>query len=81
MATNARMIRMFTSMAVGERRTLLNMAIPLSVKAKGRYFMFDPRPLFMVTNCDLEEERVSFKIANCDLEESASSFVNWNNRH
>ena len=48
------MIPLFISMAVGELRTLLSIATPNSVKAKGAYFMLDPLPLFKITICDLE---------------------------
>jgi hypothetical protein len=51
-------------MARGLFRTLAAWMAPCSVKAKGRYLMFWPRPVF--------------KVANCDLERSASSGVSWN---
>jgi hypothetical protein len=48
------MIFLFISIAVSEFNTLLSMATPSSVNAKGKYFMLLPLPLFKVTICDLE---------------------------
>ena len=50
---NARIIRIFTSMALSERRTLLSIATPFSVKAYGIY-LEPPLPPFEVTICDLK---------------------------
>ena len=61
-AENARMIRIFTSIAVLDLKTPLSIAMPFSVKTYGRYFTFDPRPSFKVPNWHLEH----------------SSFESWN---
>lgn len=73
MAVNARIIWMFTSIAVCERNTLLSIAIPVSVKTYGRYLMVCPLAVFKVTFCDFEGmARLSmitfcvFKVAKCD---------------
>ena len=52
MATNARIIRIFTSTAIPDFNTLLNIAMPPSVKAYGRYLV-PPLP-FEVAICDLK---------------------------
>ena len=87
-ALNARMIWILVAIAIGERRTLLSMAMPFSVKAYGSF----RAPILMeldiancdfhfsssskVANCDLEESPLD--IANCDFQSSNSSFVSWN---
>lgn len=54
MAVKALIMRIFTSIAVSDFNTLLSIATPFSVKAKGIYFIFCPRPAFKVAICDLE---------------------------
>ena len=61
-ATKARMMPMFTSIAISELRTLLSMATPNSVKAKGIYLL---PPLW-------------FEVQFLHLKLSNSSFVNSN---
>ena len=50
------MIFLFISIAVSELSTLLSMATPSSVKAKGMYLKLLPLPFFKITICDFENE-------------------------
>ena len=50
---------MFTLIAVSERKTLLNIAIPFSVKAYGKYFRCVPRFPFKVAICDLKQSSLA----------------------
>ena len=52
--TKARIILMFTSIAVLDLRTLDNITMPYSVNANGRYLILYPCPVFKVAICDLE---------------------------
>ena len=63
-ATKARIIPLFISIAGLEFKTLLSIATPSSVKAKGRYFILLPRPLFKVANCVLESSVISFFVSS-----------------
>ena len=51
-------------MAVLLFSTLDNITTPYSVKAKGRYLMLCPCPVFKVTDCDLENSASSLVSSN-----------------
>ena len=72
---------MLTCTAVSLFNTDESIAQPCSVKAKGKYFIFEPLPVFKVTNCDLEDGEVAIcdimefvfgEVTNCDITESVS---------
>jgi len=54
------MIPLLISIAVFEFKTLLSIATPNSVNAKGAYFILKPLPLFKVAICVLESVAISF---------------------
>jgi len=61
-ATKARMISRLTFIAVFDLSTLLSIATPSSVNAKGKYLKFCPRLLFKVPNWHLESSSIYVKI-------------------
>ena len=62
MAVNARIIRLLTSTAVSDLNTLLSIAIPFRVKAKGLFLLFEMS--FAVAICDRKSVTYSSSITS-----------------